>query len=141
MKSCSVFHIEQKMEFEKFNCFFIDFLRYSFGRIKVISTVVEREYTPDINWQICFAYQLTDFYMLRGFTERYFLTDYSYILENHFYFVNVSDYCFKPSLSRIFFLNCKNCKSIVSSIKRSFDPYISHIIALHVNCLQKERNR
>ena len=141
MKSCSVFHIEQKMEFEKFNCFFIDFLRYSFGRIKVISTVVEREYTPDINWQICFAYQLTDFYMLRGFTERYFLTDYSYILENHFYFVNVSDYCFKPSLSRIFFLNCKNCKSIVSSMKRSFDPCISHIIALHVNCLQKERNR
>ena len=83
------------MEFEKFNCFFIDFLRYSFGRIKVISTVVEREYTPDIN---CF-------YMLRGFTERYFPTDYSYILENHFYFVNVSDYCFKPSLSRIFCVN------------------------------------
>ena len=93
------------MEFEKFNCFFIDFLRYSFGRIKVISTVVEREYTPDINWQICFAYQLTDFYMLRGFTERYFLTDYSYILENHFYFVNVPGYCFKLSLSRIFYVN------------------------------------
>ena len=141
MKSCSVFHIEQKMEFEKFNCFFIDFLRYSFGRIKIISTVVERDYTPDKNCQICFAYQLTDFYMLRSLTERYFLTDYSYILENHFYFVNVSDYCFKPSLSRIFFLNCKNCKSIVSSVKRSFDPYTSHIIALHVNCLQKERNR
>ena len=34
-----VFHLEQKMEFEKFNCFFVDFLRYSFGRIKVISTV------------------------------------------------------------------------------------------------------
>ena len=48
MKSCSVGHIEQKMEFEKFNYIFIDFLRYSFGRIKVISTVVEREYTPDI---------------------------------------------------------------------------------------------
>ena len=105
VKSYSVFHIEQKMEFETFNCFFTDFLRYSFGRIKVISTVVEREYTPDINWQICFAYQLTDFYMLRGFTERYFLTDYSYILENHFYFVNVPDYCFKPSLSGIFFVN------------------------------------
>ena len=104
-KSYSVFHIEQKMEFEKFNCFFIDFLRYSFGRIKVISTVVEREYTPDINWQICFAYQLTDFYMLRGFTERYFLTDYSYILENHFYFVNAPGYCFKLSLSRIFCVN------------------------------------
>ena len=42
------FHIEQKMEFEKFSCYFIDFLRYSFGRIKVISTVVERKYTPDI---------------------------------------------------------------------------------------------
>ena len=141
IKSCSVFHIEQMMELEKFSCFFIDFLRHSFGRIKIISTVVERDYTPDKNCQICFAYQLTDFYILRSFTERYFLTDYSYILENHFYFVNVSDYCFKPSLSRIFFLNCKNCKSIVSSIKRSFDPCISHIIALHVNCLQKERNR
>ena len=49
MKSYSVFHIEQKMAFEKFNYFFIDFLRYSFGRIKVISIVVEREHTPDIN--------------------------------------------------------------------------------------------
>ena len=81
-------HIEQKMEFEKFNCFFIDFLRYTFGRIKVISTVVERDYTPDITRQICFAYQLSDFYMIRGFTERDFLTAYSYILEDRFYFVN-----------------------------------------------------
>ena len=105
IKSCSVFHIEQMMELEKFSCFFIDFLRHSFGRIKIISTVVERDYTPDKNCQIGFAYQLTDFYILRSFTERYFLTDYRYILENHFYFVNVSDYCFKPSLSRIFFLN------------------------------------
>ena len=105
IKSCSVFHIEQMMELEKFSCFFIDFLRHSFGRIKIISTVVERDYTLDKNCQIGFAYQLTDFYILRSFTERYFLTDYSYILENHFYFVNVSDYCFKPSLSRIFFLN------------------------------------
>ena len=40
---------DEKLEFEKFNCFFIDFLRYGFGRIKVISTVVEREYTLDIN--------------------------------------------------------------------------------------------
>ena len=84
MKSCLVFHIEQKMEFEKFNCFFIDYLR----NIKVILTVVERKYTPDLTRQICFTYQLTDFYMLRGFTERYFLTNYSFILENHFYFVN-----------------------------------------------------
>ena len=59
------FLIEQKTEFEKFNCFFVDFLRYSFGRIKVISTVVEREYTPHITRQICIAYQLTGFYMIR----------------------------------------------------------------------------
>ena len=55
MKSCSVVHIEQKMEFVKFNCFFIDFLRYSFGRIKVISTVVEREYTPDLTNLLCIS--------------------------------------------------------------------------------------
>ena len=84
IKSCSVFYIEHKMEFEKFNCFFIDFLRHGFGRIKIISTAVERDYTPDKNCQICFAYQLTDFYKLRSFTERYFLTDYSYILETTF---------------------------------------------------------
>ena len=139
MKSCSVFHIEQQMVFEKFNCFFIDFLRYSFGRIKVILTVVKREYTPDITWQIPFAYQLTDFYLIRGVAERYFLTDCSYILENHFYFVNAPGYCFKPSSSRIFCVN--SSKSIVSSIRRFFDPYISHIIALHVHYLQKERNK
>ena len=89
------------MEFEKFSSSFVDFLRYSFGRIKVISTGAEREYTPDITRQIYFAYQLTGFYMIRGFTKRYFLTDYSYILENHFDFVNAPSYCFKPSLFRI----------------------------------------
>ena len=46
MISYSVFHIEQKMESEKFNCFFVDFVRHSFGRTKVISAVAEREYTP-----------------------------------------------------------------------------------------------
>ena len=122
MKSCSVFHIEQKIEFEKFNCFFIDFLRYSFGRIKVISTVVEREYTPDITWQICFAYQLTGFYMVRGFTERYFLSDYSYILENYFYFVNAPDYCFKPSLSRMFCVN-----SSVKVLSPQYEGPLTHI--------------
>ena len=105
MKSCSVFQIEQKMEFEKFNCFFINYLRNIFGRIKVISIVVERKYTLDITLQICFAYQLTDFYMLRSFTERYFLKNYIYILENHFFFVNILDYYFKASLSRIFCVN------------------------------------
>ena len=49
MKSYSVFHTEQKMEFENFNCFFVDFLRSNFGGIKVKPTVVEREYTPGIN--------------------------------------------------------------------------------------------
>ena len=56
---CSVFYTEQKMEFEKFNCFFGDFLRSSFRRIKVMPTVFEREYTPGITQFICFAYQLT----------------------------------------------------------------------------------
>ena len=36
-------------------------LRSSFGR-KVMSAVVEREYTPDITRYICFAYQLTGLY-------------------------------------------------------------------------------
>ena len=53
------------MEFEKFNCFFVGFLRSSFGRIKVMSTVVEREYTPDITRHIDFAYQLTGLYNKR----------------------------------------------------------------------------
>ena len=50
------------MEFEKFNCFFLGFLRSRFGRIKVISTAVEREYTRDITRHIGFAYQLTGLY-------------------------------------------------------------------------------
>ena len=62
MKSFSVFHIEQQTEFEKFNCFFVDFLRYSFGRIKVILIVVELDYTPDVTHQISFAYKLTGCY-------------------------------------------------------------------------------
>ena len=129
MKSCSDFLIQQKMEFENFNCFFIDFLRYSFGRIKVILTVVEGEYTPDINWQICFAYQLTDFYMLRGFTGRYFLIDYRYILENHFYFVNKPDYCFKPSLSRIFCVN-----SSVKVLSSQYEGPSTHIFSTSSLC-------
>ena len=75
MKRYSVFHIEQKMEFEKFNCFFVDFLKYSFRRINVISKVVAGKYTPDITRQICFAYQLTGCYLVRGFAEQHFLTD------------------------------------------------------------------
>ena len=138
MKSYSVFHKEQKTEFQKCNCFLVDFWRYSFGRIKVISAVVEREYTTDITGQICFPYQLTDFYMIRGFTKRYFLIDYSYILENHFYFVKAPNYCFKPSLSRIF---CVNSFVKVYEGPYSLHPSISHIITLHVHYLQKERNR
>ena len=43
-----VFHIEQNMKFEKFNYFVVGFLRFNFGRIKVISAVAEREHTPNI---------------------------------------------------------------------------------------------
>ena len=67
--------------------------------------MVEREYTPDITRQICFAYQLTGFCSISGFTERYFLTGYSYILENSLYFANAPEYCFKTYLSRIFWVN------------------------------------
>ena len=88
MKGSSVFHTEQNMEFEKFNCVFVGFLRSSFGRIKVMSTVVERKYTPDITLHICFAYQLNGLeVLLNGIC-------YSFIFENHFYFVNAPDYCF-----------------------------------------------
>ena len=52
MKSCPVFHREQKMVFKKFNCFFINLLRYSFERIKVILTVIEKEYTPGITFNL-----------------------------------------------------------------------------------------
>ena len=62
MKSCLDFHTEQKIEVEMFNYFSVGFLRSSFGRIKIISTVVERGYKPDITRHICFAYQLTGLY-------------------------------------------------------------------------------
>ena len=130
MKSCSVFHIEQKVEFEKFNCFFIDLLRYSFGRINRISVVTERENIPDITWQICFGYQLTGFYMIRSFTERYFSADYSYILENHFYFINAPDYCFKLSLSRIFCVNRS-----VKVLSPQYEGRSTHIFSTSLLCM------
>ena len=102
--------------------FFVDFLRYSFGKIKVILTVVEREYTPKITQQICFPYQLTGFYMIRGFIERYFLTGYSYILENQFYFVYAPDYCFKPSLTRVFCVN-----SSVKVLSPQYESLSTHL--------------
>ena len=141
MNCCSVFHIEQKMKSKKFNCFFVNFLRYSFRRIKFISTVIERKYTLDITQQICFAYQLTGFYMIRWFTERYYLINYSYILENHFYFVNAPDYCFKSSLFRIFRVN-----SSVKVLSPRYKGPSTHIfctllLCWYVHSLQKERNR
>ena len=68
-----VFHIEQNMKYEKFNYFVVGFLRYNFGRMKVVSAVAEREHTPNITRQICLVYQLTGFYMIIGFTEWYYL--------------------------------------------------------------------
>ena len=129
-----------KDELEKFNWFFIDFLRYSFGREKVISTVIEREYTPDKIWWIYFAYQLTGFYMIKGFTERYFLTDYSYILENHIYFVNPPDYWLLTLYPECFALIAP-WRYCLLNTKVIYYTYISHIITLQVHYLQKERNR
>ena len=137
MKNCSVVHIEQKMEFVKFNRFFVDFLRYSFERMKVISTMVEGEYTPEIAWQICFVYQLTGFYMIIGFTERYFLTDYSYILENHFYLVNAPDYCFKLSL---YWILCVNSSvKVLSSQYEGSSTHIFHTSPLCTFIIYKKK--
>ena len=97
------------MEFEKFNCFFIDFLR-----------LLDNESYFDRDW------------------KRVYTTDYSYILENHFYILNASGYYFKPFLSRIFCVN-----SSVKVLPPQYEgpsTHISHIIALHVHYLQKERN-
>ena len=91
--------------------------------------MVEREYTPDITWQICFAYQSTGFYVMRGFTEQYFLTDYSYILENHFYFVNPPDCCFK-SLPRIFCVN-----SFVKVLSSQYEGPSTHILGTSLLCM------
>ena len=99
MKSCSVFHKKQKKELEKFNCFLADFLRSTFGGIKIMSRVVERQHTPDITRIICFACQLTGFYMIEVSLNS---VSYSYILESH---VIPPDYCFRPSLFRTFFVN------------------------------------
>ena len=62
-------------------------------------------------------------------TERYFLTDYSYILENHFYFVNVPDYCFKPFLSRIFCVN-----SSVKILSPQYEGPSTHIFRTSSLC-------
>ena len=130
MKRSSIFHIGQKMEFEKFNSFFFDFLGNSFVRIKVILTAMERE-SPDINWQICFTCQLTSFYMIRSFTEWYFYSyiDHSYILESHFYFVNVPDYFFKLFLSWIFCVN-----SSVKVLSPQYEGPTTNIFRTSVLC-------
>ena len=83
--------------------------------------MIEREYTPHITRQICFAYQLTGVYMIRGFSEWYFRTNYSYISENHFYFVNAPD-CFKSSLFRIFCVN-----SSAKVLSRRYEGPLTHI--------------
>ena len=64
---------------------------------------------------ICFSYHLTGFYMIRDFTEWYFLTDSSYGIENHFCFANAPNYCFEPPLCRII--------CVYSSVKVSSPRY------------------
>ena len=124
----TVFHIEQKTDFEKFNCFFVNFLKYSFGRIKFISTVVEREYTPDTPTDllcISIGWSLHD--------KRFYWTvfpDYSYILENHIYFMNAPDYCFKPSLFRIFCVN-----STVKVLSPLYEGPSTHLFRISSLCL------
>ena len=89
----------KKKELEKFNCFSANFLRSTFWGIKIMSRVLERKHTSGITQNICFAYQLTGFYMIEVSLNS---ISYSYILENQ---VIVPDYCFRPSLFKIFFVN------------------------------------
>ena len=127
MKSCSVFHTSKRWSLKSLTAFLSVFLRSSFGRIKVMWTVVKREYTRDITRHICFAYQLNPSIWYEALLNG---ISYSFILENHFYFINAPDYCFWPSLFRIFYV--KNFVKLASSIRKFSDPYISHIIALHI---------
>ena len=96
MKTYSVLCIEQKMEFEKFNCFFVDFLRYSWESKSFFDRGWKRVYTRhnaadllciSVDWFLCD----------KRFSWTVFPNRLSYILENHFYFVN--------SLSRILCVN------------------------------------
>ena len=69
--------------------------------------------------------------MIRAaFTEQYFLTDYRYILENHFYFINAPNCCFKPSLSRIFCIN--SSKKVFSS---QYEGPSTHIFRTSSLCM------
>ena len=91
MRSYSVFHIEQKIVFDKFNWFFDRGWRRVYTRHNATDLLC-----ISIDW---FLYDKKFYWTV--FLNRL----YNYILENHFYFVNAPDYCFKPSLSRIFCVN------------------------------------
>ena len=88
----------------------------------------KNSYHIETNQLICFTHQLTGFYMIRGFTERYFLTDYSYILEKHFHLINTSDYFFKP-LSTIFCVN-----SSVKAFSPGYEVPSTHLICSPLLC-------
>ena len=75
-----------------------------------------------------------------SFAEWYFLTDYSYILENHFYFVNVPGYCFEPSLSRIFCVN-NSVKELLLHTKVIRPIYFAYHCFARSLFAEKKRNR
>ena len=104
MKHCSVFHIKQRMKFEKFTCFFIDFLRYSFWENKSYfergcKRVYTRHNLTDLSCMPIYWFLYDKMFYLTVFPN------YSYILENHFCFVYAPEYCFKTFLSWIFCVN------------------------------------
>ena len=77
--------------------------------------------------------------MIRGLTEQYFPTDYSYILENHFYLINELDYCFKLSLSRI---ACVNSSLEVLSLQYEVpSTHIFHTLLCTFIIYRKKENR
>ena len=90
----------------------------------------KNSYHIETNQLICFMLQLTGFYMIRGFTERYFLTNYSYILEKHFHLVNTPDYSFKPSLPSIFYVN-----SSVKVLSPGYQVPSTHLFCSSLLCM------
>ena len=127
MKSCSVIHVEQNMEFEKFNCLFIDSLRF-WENESYFDRGWKRVYTRH-NLADLLCISIDYFYMIRGSTEGYFLADCRYILENHFYIVNAPGYCFKRFLSRIFCVN-----SSIKVLPPQYEDPSTHIFRISSLC-------
>ena len=129
-KKNTVFHTEQKTDFLKRLTAFLSIFKDIVLSEQNLFRPWLKENIHQTHRQFWFVYQLTGLYMIRGFTERYFPEDYSFILENHFYFVIAPDYCFKASLSRIFCVN-----SSVKVLSPLYKDPSTHLFRISSLCL------